>query len=109
MFLVELIKPQMPISAFPSAHLCSGTFNHLSLVQTDAPPLHRHQRTGYGHVALLLTEAASVLAVAVGDVDVVELRPQHVVGGDDHIVLSEHMWLDESMLLHALIHLTIGR
>lgn len=99
------MRPQVLIPGFSSTHLSSGTFNHLSLIQTDAPPLNSHQGTGYGHVALLVAEAASILAVTVGNVNIVELGTQDVVGGDDHILFSEHMRLDESMLLHTLINL----
>lgn len=61
------------IPGISSNHLCSRTFNHLSLVQTDAPPLHSHQGAGNSHVALLVAESAPVLAVTVRNVDVVEL------------------------------------
>lgn len=86
--------------------LGSGTLHHLGLVQTDAPPLHGHQGARDGHVALLVAEAPAVLAVAVRDVDVVELRPQDVVGGDDHVLLGQHVRLDEAVLLHTLVDLT---
>lgn len=61
------------IPGLSASHLGSGTFNHLSLVQTDAPPLHGHQGAGNGHVALLVAESAPVFAVTVRNVDVVEL------------------------------------
>ena len=107
---IALLSSSLPVwlhipHLFSTTYLRSWTFNHLSLVQTDAPPLHRHQRTGNGHVALLVAEAAPILAVAVGNVHVVELRAQHVVGGDDHILLSENVWLDEAVFLHTLINL----
>lgn len=85
--------------------LRSGTLHHLGLVQTDAPPLHSHQGARYSHVALLVAEAPAILAVAVGNVDVVELRPQNIIGGDDHVLLGQHVGLDEAVLLHALVNL----
>ncbi len=69
-------------------HLGCGALHHLSFIQTDAPPLHSHKRARNGHVALLVTESAAVFAIAVGDVDVIEFSAQHVISGDDHILLS---------------------
>lgn len=88
-----------------TSYLCSSAFNHLCLIEADPPPLHCHQGAGDGHVALLVPEAAPVLAVAVGNVHVVELGAQHVVRGDHHLLLGQHVWLQKAVLLHTLIHL----
>lgn len=87
------------------SYLCSGAFNHLCLIEADPPPLHCHQGAGDGHVALLVPEAAPVLAVAVGDVHVVQLGAQDIVGGDNHLLLCQHVRLQKAVLLHALVHL----
>lgn len=87
------------------SYLCSRALNHLCLIEADPPPLHCHQGAGDGHVALLVPEAAPVLAVAVGNVYIVELSAQHVVRGDHHLLLGQHVRLQKAVLLHALIHL----
>lgn len=87
------------------SYLCSSAFNHLCFIEADPPPLHCYQGAGDGHVALLVPEAAPVLAVAVGNVHVVELGAQDVVGGDDHLLLCQHVGLQKAVLLHTLIHL----
>lgn len=87
------------------SYLCSGAFNHLCFIKADPPPLHCYQGAGDGHVALLVPEAAPVLAVAVGNIYVVQFGAQDIVGGDNHLLLCQHVRLQKAMLLHTLIHL----